>query len=245
MGKIATKEQISLLLTQLLTNDKEINDKLEEKIAESIASITIPEPTSAKSRWYNKKWYAVGDSFTQLCAYVDYLNQYIGFSSYYNAGQNGKGMSAMTSKFTTESLANYDLVTVLCGTNDYADSRELGSISDTSSSNTFYGYTKKVIETIIQQNPEITIAFFTPTIRGAYSTNPVYPAKNSAGYGLEDYADAIIKVCNEYAVPVCDTFRTSQINTLNLSTLTSDNLHPNNLGAQILARKMWGFLETI
>ena len=83
--------------------------------------------------------------------------QYIGFSSYYNAGQNGKGMSAMTSKFTTESLANYDLVTVLCGTNDYADSRELGSISDTSSNNTFYGYTKKVIETIIQQNPKITI----------------------------------------------------------------------------------------
>ena len=59
MEKIATKEQISLLLTQLLTNDKEINDKLEAKIAEAIASITIPEPTSAKSRWYNKKWYAV------------------------------------------------------------------------------------------------------------------------------------------------------------------------------------------
>ena len=38
MEKIATKEQISLLLTQLLTNDKEISDKIEEKIAEAISS---------------------------------------------------------------------------------------------------------------------------------------------------------------------------------------------------------------
>ena len=57
------------------------NCKIEAKIAEAIASIVIPEPTSAKSRWYNKKWYAVGDSFTQLGTYVGYLNQYIGFSS--------------------------------------------------------------------------------------------------------------------------------------------------------------------
>lgn len=196
-------------------------------------------------RWKGEKWYAIGDSFTEQNIYPYYLNQYCGFASYYNAGQSGRGMSAMADKLSVEALTDYDIVTVFAGTNDYGDGTALGTITDTSSTASFYGYTRKVIEAIIAQKPTIRIAFMTPTIRGAFEDQPVYPAANSAGVTLIQYADAIKEVCAEYAIPVLDLFRSSQFNLLTLSALTQDNLHPNTTGGQMLARQIQGFIEAL
>lgn len=196
-------------------------------------------------RWEGKKWYAIGDSFTEQNIYPYYLNQYCKFSEYHNAGWSGHCMKDMITKITETSTSGYDVITVLCGTNDYGGGTILGSISDSKNADTFYGHTKKLIETVIGQNPKARLCFFTPTIRGEFENQPVYPAKNSLGVGLDEYVDAIIEVCKIYAIPCCDTFRTSQFNELTLTALTQDNLHPNYDGGKLLARQIQGFIETL
>lgn len=196
-------------------------------------------------RWEGKKWYALGDSFTEQNIYPYYLNEYCKFAEYHNAGWSGHNMKAMLTKLSQQSTSGYDIVTVLCGTNDYSDGTVLGTVADSADTDTFYGHTKKVIETIIGQNPTARLCFFTPMIRGAFENQPVYPAHNSAGFGLDVYVDAIRDVCAAYAIPCCDTFRTSQFNTLTLSALTQDNLHPNDVGGKLLARQMQGFIESL
>lgn len=201
--------------------------------------------TMLLQRWEGKKWYALGDSFTEQNIYPHYLNQYCKFAAYYNAGWSGRNMKDMLTKLSQESTADYDLITVFCGTNDYGSGTALGAKNDSADTDSFYGHTRKVIETIIGQNPTARLCFFTPTIRGAFEDQPVYPAVNSAGFGLEAYADAIRDVCAVYAIPCCDTFRTSQFNPLTLSALTQDNLHPNDAGGKLLARQMQGFIEAL
>lgn len=196
-------------------------------------------------RWQDKRWYAIGDSFTEQNIYPYYLNIYCKFKSYYNAGQSGRGMKDMTARLAVEPLTNYDIVTVLAGTNDYGGSTVLGTRQDTAESETFYGYTRKLIETIISQKPTIRIAFFTPTKRGAFDSQPVFPAPNSVGATLDDYVDAIINVCADYSIPVLNLFDVSQFNLLTLSALTQDNLHPNYVGGQMLAHQMCGFIEAL
>lgn len=222
--------------------DKYVYGNLREQYLKEIAET---DGGIGTHRWESKKWYAIGDSFTEQNIYPYYLNQYCGFASYYNAGQSGRGMSAMTDKLSVESLSSYDIVTVLAGTNDYGMGTPLGQITDTSQSQTFYGYCKKLIEAIIAQKPTIRIAFFTPTKRGAFENQPVYPNPNSAGFTLDQYVDAIIEVCDEYSIPCLDTFRCSQFNLLTLSALTQDSLHPNYVGGQMLARQIQGFIEAL
>lgn len=154
-------------------------------------------------------------------------------------------MKDMLTKLSEQSTSGFDIITVLCGTNDYGGGTVLGTASDSSNADTFYGHTKKVIETILAQNPTGRLCFFTPLIRGAFENQPVYPALNNAGVSLEAYVDAIRDVCAAYAIPCCDTFRTSQYNALTLPTLTQDNLHPNDVGGKLLARQMQGFIESL
>lgn len=203
------------------------------------------ESTMLMQRWEGKKWYALGDSFTEQNIYPHYLNEYCKFASYYNAGWSGRNMKDMLTKLSQESTADYDIITVFCGTNDYGTGTALGSKSDSADTDSFYGHTRKVIETIIGQNPTARLCFFTPTMRGVFEDQPVYPSVNSAGFGLEEYVDAIRDVCAAYAIPCCDTFRTSQLNPLTLSVLTQDNLHPNDAGGKLLARQMQGFIEAL
>lgn len=204
------------------------------------------EQTVNARRWEGKYWYAVGDSITEQNNYPYFLNQYAKFASYYNAGQSGKGMKDMTTKFATEPLTNYDLITVFAGTNDYGGHTPLGTINDTKDTLSFYGYTKKVIDTILTAKPSIKLAFFTPLQRGAFTGQPTYPAPNNLGHTLDQYVDAIKKVCELYAIPCLDLFRCSGINEYTLTTMTTDNLHINNgIGGQTVARTIQGFIEAL
>jgi len=215
----------------------------------SVLPVYVKNPidqTVNARRWEGLKWYAVGDSITEQNNYSYYLNLFCKFGSYYNAGQSGKGMSYMTDKFSIESLTNYDLVTVFAGTNDYGGNTPLGAINDDKTVASFYGYTKKVIDSILTAKPTIKLAFFTPLQRGAFTGQPTYPAPNSLGVTLDQYVDAIKAVCQIYAIPCLDLFRVSGYNAYTLTSFTQDNLHPNTgIGAQVLARSIQGFIEAL
>jgi lysophospholipase L1-like esterase len=152
----------------------------------------------------------------------------------------------MTYKFAVEPLTNYDLITVFAGTNDYGGHTPLGTINDSKETASFYGYIKKVIYTVLTSKPSIKLTFFTPLQRGTFTGQPTYPAPNNLGFTLDQYVDAIIKVCQMYAIPCLDLFRVSGVNEYTLSTMTTDNLHLNNgVGGQTVARTIQGFIETL
>lgn len=204
-----------------------------------------PKPVVKKSIWKGKKWYAIGDSITRQNTYTKYLDRYCKFKRYYNAGQSGKCMTDMTAKLAVEPLTGYDLVTVFAGTNDFGFNTPLGTMQDTPDVRSFYGDTKRLIEAIKAQNPNIKIVFFTPIKRGSTTTRPAYNTANAVGCTLENYVNAVIEVCNYYQIPYLDLFRCSEFNENTFTKLTKDNLHPNNRGGKSLAKQMKVYLEDL
>ena len=82
------------------------------------------------------------------------------------------------------------------------------------------------------------IVFVTPIER--YQGWCTYPeAKNSLGYTLKDYADAIIEICSYYSIPVIDFYRTAPVDPHVDKSLFGDTdgkyVHPNKEGHKILA----------
>lgn len=87
--------------------------------------------------------------------------------------------------------------------------------------------------------------FSTPLKRGAFESQPVYPAANAAGFRLPQYVQAIKEVCALFSVPVCDLYAESGFNLHNLSVFTLDNLHPNAAGGALMARRMATVINAI
>lgn len=188
-------------------------------------------------------WYAIGDSITNAGLYPDVLVRNMGFRYYYNDGVPGTCMAVMADRVTPSRLATFDLVTVFAGTNDYGLGTPLGAAGDLATTDTFYGHVQKVIDKIRAAKPEVELVFLTPVKRGAYETQPVFPAANEAGFTLGDYRQAIKSVCAANGVKVIDLYANSGITLDNLSQYTSDNLHPNWDGAALIAQAIQRGLE--
>ncbi|MFO5687880.1 SGNH/GDSL hydrolase family protein, partial [Klebsiella pneumoniae] len=141
-------------------------------------------------------------------------------------------------------LASADFISILGGTNDYGGNRRLGTIADAradyddSTVKSFYYDVFYVLNKIYTLKPSVRVMFSTPLKRGAFESQPVYPAANSAGVTLPQYVQAIKEVCSLFSVPVCDLFAEGGLNLYNLSVYTGDNLHPNVAGGELMARRM-------
>lgn len=79
---------------------------------------------------------------------------------------------------------------------------------------------------------------------------------NNSNTSMQQIADAIIAVCNKYAIPVLDLYRQASPlapwNTTNNNTYfkdprgdAADGLHPNDAGHKVLADKILSFLNTL
>lgn len=185
-----------------------------------------------ENKYKDKTWYAIGDSITSLDKYPYYLKDMMSLKKYVNDSIIGRKMGTMADRVTTTNLANIDFITVFGGTNDYAWNTPLGKINDGKTINSFYGNLQKVIDKIQSTDLNAELVFITPTKRGKFAKQPVYPNANSGGYHLEDYVQAIKDVCNKNNIKVIDLFNLSGIDETNLDTYTSDNLHPNEAGCK-------------
>lgn len=187
-------------------------------------------------KYKDKKWYVLGDSISVGGIYQNSVSGLCKMASVKTDALNGQLLRTMADRLTSEKLTGVDLVTVFGGTNDYGYSTKLGSINDTKTTNTFYGHCKKVIDKIHTLNPNANIVFITPLKRGKFENQPIYPAKNNAGAGLNDYVNAIKDVCNQNNIKVIDLFSTSGIDENNLTRYTSDGLHPNTDGYEKISK---------
>ena len=141
-----------------------------------------------------------------------------------------------------------DIVVVFGGTNDYGHGdAPFGCFSDRTVE-TFYGAVHVLCQKLIERYPAAQIVFMTPLHR-LNEDGSGYNDRNERHIGsLEDYVDIISEVCAYYAIPVLDLFRTSGLQPavpVIRERYMPDGLHPNDAGAEIVARKLLGFLKAL
>lgn len=188
----------------------------------------------------------LGDSVTygdklssQSSTYASRLAVKMGAEAYDNYGMNGSCMggnhperfwdrySAMTE--------DAELVFVFGGTNDYEWSTPIGAMGD-GSTQTFYGVLNLLMSSMKQKYPDAQIIFLTP-LRRLRDT-----WKNSEGYVLADYANAIVEMGAFYDIPVVDLYHTSSMNFVGRRGYLADGLHPTATGHKALADYLYGLL---
>ena len=136
-----------------------------------------------------------------------------------------------------------DLVLVFGGTNDYGHGNvPFGTWGDRTP-DTFIGACHYLFEGLVKKYPAARVVAMTPLQRA----NGSKPCPNT-GKPLSDYADAIIRVAAEYAIPVLDLYRTSGICpdiTAQRELFMPDGLHPCDAGAHRMAEQIAAFLSGI
>ena len=200
-----------------------------------------------KGRWHNKKWLCLGDSISTEGAsnlatksYCGIVAKSLGFKNYINESIAGKDMSYYINNLNTF-ISDYDLVTIMLGTNNHGYNTGIGSLNDgvdPSTNNSFYSKVQKMIEMLKAKNPNATICFLTPIKRTQTGDN----ANNNAdGYMLnavnkttEAYANVIKEVCDYYSIPCIDLYNCIETNNESDRALffmtNEDGTHPNDLG---------------
>lgn len=221
-------------------------------------SLTKRVSKADNNTWVGKKWLAIGDSLTdpQYASegYPYLVSKALGLTLT-NVGASGKDM-----KWFVDLIPGYaddfDLVTVLLGTNNQGYNCGIGSLNDGgdyTTNNSFYAQTQKVAEVLMEKYPAAVIAFLTPIRRtgvGGQNNNDEGYMINALGLTTEPYAEAVKEVADYYGLPCLDLYH----NGINPKSewmrqryfVNSDGTHPNNDGhAKYTAPVIKAFLESL
>jgi len=183
----------------------------------------------------NKKWNAMGDSFSYLDLYVTSVGARLGLTTVNNYGiggstiaQNDVGDStdAMCLRFSAMD-ATADIITVFGCTNDFGSGIPMGAISDGTGLQSFKGGLKILIEGVLTQSPNAKLQFITSPQRNYLGAGN---GPNGIGLYLVDYVNAMLEVCALYGIPVLDLYRLSGVSPFNIgvdSAYSDDGLHFN------------------
>ena len=140
-----------------------------------------------------------------------------------------------------------DIVVVFGGTNDYGHGdAPLGSF-DSRDVNTFYGAMHILCEKLMNKYPTAQLVFMTPLHRlGEERLINERGIRNVAT--LSGYVDIIKEVTRYYSIPTLDLYSVSgmqpQVEVLK-QTYMPDGLHPNDAGAEKIAKLLYGFLKSL
>lgn len=203
--------------------------------------------------WQDEKNFTTGlDAGNLAIGYQTLVRRKIQFRKHNNCGISGFALSASTPDDGKSWIKEYntfpvaDVFTLAHGTNDYRLNRPLGTQADYDNNTgnlTFYGSLRIFIDSCYLANPLYKIILITPLQRNADGYTGW--SANLLGHTLNDYADAIRYVGLKESLPVIDLLKTSGINLKNISQYTSDGLHPNNLGYEVMAIPIIAEMEKI
>ncbi len=230
----------------------------------------LPVERFIKSYFNGKKLIAIGDSITYgthnaggltpwlarvaTMFNMTFVNYGIGGSELAKNKADGS-YNPMCIRYA-EMDADADLIIVAGGTNDWghiagntvAEDTEyqMGEFGDTEIT-TFYGALDTMCKGLLEKYVGKTIFFMTPIKRYSALSTPYY-TENNRGHTLEDYANAIKKVCGFYGIPVLDMFNECSLNPIIDAISTAyieDGTHPNSKGHMIMARQIAGFISSL
>ena len=207
----------------------------------------------------NKKINVLGDSITQgFCAtvpeksYVEVVKRLYDLAEARNYGIGGTRIARQHGIYDwTRSDGDFcsryaqmdpdtDIIFVFGGTNDHGHGDAPFGCDSDRTSDTFLGACHTLFAGLKATFPQAQIAAATPLHR----TEENIPKAGSDKL-LKDYAEAIRSIAAQYQIPVLDLYETSVINLTTLDTLTTDGLHPNDEGHELLAKEIGDFLETL
>ncbi|MFV5370030.1 phage tail fiber protein [Acinetobacter junii] len=231
-------------------------DNLESRldlIEAQISSIDAVSPLTGLS------WAVIGDSITEHNFrthknYHDYVSDMVGGMTIYNYGTSSNGWNdkANTPNLISE---NPDIVTVFLGTNDFGvRARPLGSFGDGTGVETVAGSINLLLTNLVNKFPTKRLAILLPIPRyNSYGING--GTANAYGTTLRQISELIVQYANHYGIPYLDLYNASGLAVYNSLAnsyyftypggTTPDGVHPNDLGHQVIARKVKRFLEEI
>ena len=200
----------------------------------------------------NKVANFLGDSQTEVNGhktkiYLDWVKEILGLSVVNNYGVSATTITKRYDNDNKDMCVRYadmddsaDLICVMGGVNDRWFNCPLGKFGDTNSM-TFYGAMETLCDGLLTKYPGKTIIFITPTEQNHDRCN----SNNTTGYTVTDYANAMKRVCAKYSIPVFDANTCSgiyPINNANAALYTTDKLHLNNKGHEVLGNKLSKFI---
>lgn len=209
--------------------------EINESLAENVAALM---QNSATSNWKNKTWASLGDSITAGATWRAYVTARLGLVNT-NFGIGGTKISgsddnAMCSDTRINAIATtFDLITLMGGTNDWAQNVPLGDINSLDPL-TFYGALNTFAQKAFTRWPSKRIALATTPYGEipAFESRPGWtsPAKNSLGLTTNDYAEAIRQFCKRANLHCIDVALSAGWGTYNITEAlggsTTDHLHP-------------------
>lgn len=199
---------------------------------------------TTKNRWFGKKLLVLGDSISTERAglsditYATQLGIEYGFSSVTNLSISGKTFLWHIENLNKYSN-DYDLVIVMCGTNDHGYNTTIGDINSTDNS-TISGRVDMLINALIEKNLEALIVFLTPIKRvgtigaedEALNTTDGYYTK--LGTTAKEVGEAIKNKCKQYSIPCIDLYDSIEPKLASIRNkyyvTPNDGTHPNTLG---------------
>ena len=194
----------------------------------------------------------LGDSQTEVNShktkiYHEWVKEILGLSTINNYGISGTTIAKKSSTDTTAMCVRYsnmdstaDLICVMGGVNDRWFNNPMGSMNDTDPT-TFYGAMDTLCQGLYNKYPGKTIIFITPTEQNNANCNNA----NTTGYTATDFANAMKRVCAKYCMKVFDANTTLGIYpqiTENGKVYTTDKLHLNNKGHELLGKSLANFI---
>ena len=225
----------------------------ETEMNEAIANVSSGGSADLSSNIFkNKIANFLGDSQTEVNyhknkIYYDWVKEILGLSKTNNYGIGGTTIAKKNASDNTAMCVRYanmdsnaDLICVMGGVNDRWFNCQLGNFGDTDPI-TFYGAMETLCDGLLTKYPGKTIIFITPTEQNHNGCN----SANKTGYTATDFANAMKRVCAKYSIPVFDANTCSGIyplNQANASIYTTDKLHLNNKGHEVLGNKLSKFI---
>ena len=207
---------------------------------------------STDNTFQNKVANFLGDSQTEknqhkTKIYYDWVKEILGLSKTNNYGIGGTTIAKKNASDNTAMCVRYanmdnnaDLICVMGGVNDRWFNNQLGNFGDTDPI-TFYGGMETLCNGLLTKYPGKTIIFITPTEQNNAACNNA----NKTGYTATDFANAMKRVCAKYSIPVFDANTCSgiyPINEANGRIYTTDKLHLNNKGHEVIGIKLSKFI---
>lgn len=189
------------------------------------------------TEWKNKKWFAFGDSITDMGYYINTVDSILGTVST-EYGHSGASYAELASLYT-EMIggATPDIITLFAGTNDFGHS---GSIEDMEAG------IETIINGLYNAFPKVQLVIITPLQRNYHATSSSETSglgPNNLGKYLIDYVEAIKAKAEKYSIPCLDFYSMGGINLLNASEKTSDGLHPTRAYAVNLGYRIAKFID--
>jgi len=206
-----------------------------------------------------KKINFLGDSITEgFCAttpersFVEVIKRLYNLAEVRNYGIAGTRIARQrtpseAARFDLDFCGRFDtmdkdaqVIVVFGGTNDHGHGdAPMGSSTDRTPE-TFRGACHYLFSRLPKRFPDAKILILTPLHR-LDENNP----KGAEGWLLKDYVQVIRDTAAVYGLPVLDLFETSAIRAHIpeiAAKLTTDGLHPNDEGHEILAREIGEYL---